>query len=62
MLVPFIVIIPGMIAAVTVSEYVKDKQVLLDVYRSFRRPTTAGADTHEDPVPETPLPDATPSE
>ena len=30
MLVPFIVIIPGMIAAVTVSEYVKDKQVLLD--------------------------------
>ncbi|WP_370968113.1 sodium:solute symporter family protein [Amycolatopsis sp. cg9] len=30
MLVPFIVIIPGMIAAVSVSEYVKDKQVLLD--------------------------------
>ncbi|GAA1972472.1 sodium:solute symporter family protein [Amycolatopsis minnesotensis] len=30
MLVPFIVIIPGMIAAVTVSEYVQDKQVLLD--------------------------------
>jgi solute:Na+ symporter, SSS family len=30
MLVPFIVIIPGMIAAVTVSEYVKDKQVLLE--------------------------------
>jgi SSS family solute:Na+ symporter len=30
MLVPFIVIIPGMIAAVTVSEYVKDKQVMLD--------------------------------
>jgi SSS family solute:Na+ symporter len=30
MFVPFIVIIPGMIAAVTVSEYVKDKQVLLD--------------------------------
>jgi SSS family solute:Na+ symporter len=30
MLVPFIVIIPGMIAAVTVSEYVKDKQILLD--------------------------------
>jgi SSS family solute:Na+ symporter len=30
MLVPFIVIIPGMIAAVTVSEYVKDKQVLLN--------------------------------
>ncbi|MEC3981219.1 sodium:solute symporter family protein [Amycolatopsis sp. H20-H5] len=30
MLIPFIVIIPGMIAAVTVSEYVKDKQVLLD--------------------------------
>ncbi|WP_206784610.1 sodium:solute symporter family protein [Amycolatopsis sp. MtRt-6] len=30
MLVPFIVIIPGMIAAVTVSEYVRDKQVLLD--------------------------------
>ncbi|OXM52786.1 sodium:solute symporter family protein [Amycolatopsis alba] len=30
MLIPFIVIIPGMIAAVTVSEYVQDKQVLLD--------------------------------
>ncbi|MEV4145057.1 sodium:solute symporter family protein [Amycolatopsis sp. NPDC049691] len=30
MLVPFIVIIPGMIAAVSVSEYVKDKQILLD--------------------------------
>ncbi|MEU4246373.1 sodium:solute symporter family protein [Amycolatopsis sp. NPDC026612] len=30
MFVPFIVIIPGMIAAVSVSEYVKDKQVLLD--------------------------------
>jgi SSS family solute:Na+ symporter len=30
MLVPFIVIIPGMIAAVTVSEYVKDKQIMLD--------------------------------
>jgi SSS family solute:Na+ symporter len=30
MLVPFIVIIPGLIAAVTVSEYVKDKQVMLD--------------------------------
>ncbi|HET6704545.1 sodium:solute symporter family protein [Amycolatopsis sp.] len=30
MLVPFIVIIPGMIAAVTVSEYVRDKQVLLE--------------------------------
>ncbi|MDQ7804958.1 sodium:solute symporter family protein [Amycolatopsis sp. A133] len=30
MFVPFIVIIPGMIAAVTVSEYVKEKQVLLD--------------------------------
>ncbi|MEQ0561862.1 sodium:solute symporter family protein [Amycolatopsis sp. NEAU-NG30] len=30
MLVPFIVIIPGMIAAVTVSEYVKDKQILLE--------------------------------
>ncbi|WP_410670716.1 sodium:solute symporter family protein [Amycolatopsis sp. cmx-4-68] len=29
MFVPFIVIIPGMIAAVSVSEYVKDKQVLL---------------------------------
>jgi SSS family solute:Na+ symporter len=29
MLIPFIVIIPGMIAAVTVSEYVKDKNVLL---------------------------------
>jgi SSS family solute:Na+ symporter len=29
MLIPFIVIIPGMIAAVTVSEYVKDKGVLL---------------------------------
>ncbi|MFD8493441.1 sodium:solute symporter family protein [Amycolatopsis sp. NPDC059657] len=30
MFIPFIVIIPGMIAAVSVSEYVKDKQVLLD--------------------------------
>ncbi|MFC3454207.1 sodium:solute symporter family protein [Amycolatopsis speibonae] len=30
MLIPFIVIIPGMIAAVTVSEYVQDKQILLD--------------------------------
>ncbi|MFJ9780511.1 sodium:solute symporter family protein [Amycolatopsis sp. NPDC101161] len=30
MFVPFIVIIPGMIAAVSVSEYVKDKQILLD--------------------------------
>lgn len=30
MLVPFIVIIPGMIAAVTVSEYVQDKQILLE--------------------------------
>ncbi|SFW68039.1 sodium:solute symporter family protein [Amycolatopsis australiensis] len=30
MLVPFIVIIPGMIAAVSVSEYVRDKQILLD--------------------------------
>ncbi|WP_410640622.1 sodium:solute symporter family protein [Amycolatopsis sp. lyj-346] len=30
MLVPFIVIIPGMIAAVTVSEYVREKQVLLE--------------------------------
>ncbi|MEU3624216.1 Na+/galactose cotransporter [Amycolatopsis coloradensis] len=30
MFIPFIVIIPGMIAAVTVSEYVQDKQILLD--------------------------------
>ncbi len=30
MFIPFIVIIPGMIAAVTVSEYVQDKQILLE--------------------------------
>jgi transcriptional regulator with XRE-family HTH domain len=40
----------------------RHKQVLLDVYRSFRQHTTAGPDTHENPVPETPVPDATPSE
>ena len=40
----------------------RHKQVLLDVYRSFRRHATAGPDTHENPVHEIPVPGATPSE
>jgi transcriptional regulator with XRE-family HTH domain len=39
----------------------RHKQVLLDVYRSFRQHATAGPDTHENRVHEAPVPGATPA-